>query len=386
VAESNKQFDLKELTEKWAKGQLSAEEEVWLENWYSGFNDEKITVSDSRHHDVDGLRKHILENIQAEVGIAPKRNTLYRYRNLISIAASLILGVGIAFFFYSYNARSYNARLENQKVLGNNIGPGGNKAYLTLADGRKIFLSDAQTGKLADQGSATVSKTNDGSVRYDADDAAGESSARLNTITTPRGGVYHLTLADNTQVWLNAASSITYPVAFRGHERQVSITGEVYFEVAHHADKPFIVTGREQQVEVLGTHFNVNTYDNEPENKTTLLEGSVRITAGKSLKILKPGQQAVFSRNRILIKDANVNEAVAWKEGYFEFENIDIQSLMRQISRWYDVDVQFDGPVSNETFTGRISRFKNISQILSIIQASQSVHLTISGRRIMVKQ
>jgi transmembrane sensor len=157
-----------------------------------------------------------------------------------------------------------------------------------------------------DQGNTVVSKTSDGTVRYDADAAAGESSVQLNTITTPRGGVYRLTLADHTHVWLNAASSITYPVAFSGHERQVSITGEVYFEVAHNAEKPFIVTGKGQQIEVLGTLFNVNTYENEPENKTTLLQGSVRIMAGKHINILKPGQQAVFSGNNIRIKDADI--------------------------------------------------------------------------------
>ena len=247
-------------------------------------------------------------------------------------------------------------------------------------------MSDAQTGKLADQGNTVVSKTSDGSIRYERSGSTIPNTAGLNTVTTPRGGVYHLTLPDSTEVWLNAASSITYPVNFSSHDRKVSVTGEVYFEVAHNAAKPFRVTGRGQQIEVLGTHFNVNVYENEPLSRTTLLEGSVRITTGNNHAFLKPGQQAVFNGSNIMLREGDISEAVAWKIGYFEFENLDIRALMRQIARWYDVDVAFEGPISSETFTGRISRYKNISQILSIVQASKSVHITISGRRIMVKQ
>jgi len=378
VPDKNQQYDHKELAEKLTKGQLSPEEQEWLDNWYLSFDDDESSL-DNIHHDVQGLRDRMLSNIKAEVGMKSKPSS--SPAKLYAIAATILLAIGISFLFYKYHDNGLN----NNAALAN-IRPGGNKAYLTLADGRKIALSEAHTGEISNQGNATVSKTADGSVRYNADAKTAGGDALLNTITTPMGGTYHLTLADNTQVWLNAGSSITYPAAFTGHDRPVSITGEVYFEVAHDAAHPFKVTGRGQQIEVLGTHFNVNTYENEPENKTTLLEGSVRITAGNNQNILKPGQQAVISNNTISLKDARINEVMAWKNGYFEFENIDIQSLMRQIARWYDVDIQFEGPVSKETFTGRISRFKNISQILSIVQASNSVHLTVSGRRIMVKQ
>ena len=381
MADSNINKELKELTEKWAKGLLSEEEELHLEQWYSSFNDEETVLIQSRHANEEGLRNHMLEYIRSSAGIGTKKvHSINMYR-LISIAALLVIAVGITFFFYHWHNQS-----ESVNTLGASIGPGGNKAYLTLGNGTRIALSDAQTGNLASQGNTVISKINDGSIRYEAGNAAAADDESLNTINTPNGGVYHLVLADSTQVWLNAASSITYPVAFKGHERKVSITGEVYFEVAHNAAKPFRVTSRGQEIEVLGTHFNVNAYDNEPVNRTTLLEGSVKITTGKNDNILKPGQQAVLSGSNITIREAAVNEVIAWKDGYFEFENVDIQSLMRQIARWYDVDVQFEGPVSTETFTGRISKFKNISQILSIVEASKSVHITISGRRIMVKQ
>lgn len=378
MPDNNQQHNHKELAEKLTKGQLTPEEQVWLDNWYLSFDDNESGLDDI-HSDVQGLGDRMLKNIRIEGGIRTKKSfPLYK---LYAIAAIFLMAVGISFFFYKYQNHG-----PDQNLAAVNIGPGGNKAYLTLADGRKISLSEAHTGEISNQGNATVSKTADGSVSYNADANTAGGDALLNTITTPLGGTYHLTLADNTQVWLNAGSSITYPAAFTGHDRPVSITGEVYFEVAHNAAHPFKVTGRGQQIEVLGTHFNVNAYENEPENKTTLLEGSVRITAGNNHNILKPGQQAVISNNTISVNDARINEVVSWKNGYFEFENIDIQSLMRQIARWYDVDVQFEGPVSKETFTGRISRFKNISQILSIVQASNSVHLTVTGRRIMVKQ
>jgi len=191
-------------------------------------------------------------------------------------------------------------------------------------------------------------------------------------------------LPDGTAVWLNAASSIKYPIAFSAKERRVVITGEVYFEVKHDAAKPFRVVSNEQTVEVLGTHFNINAYADEKNIKTTLLQGSVRIVANGNRAILKVGQSSAIDENKISIGNAD-DAAVAWKDGYFEFSESDIQTVMRQLSRWYDVDVIYIGTMSQETFTTRISRHKNISQVLNIIRASKSVNVEIQGRRIMVK-
>jgi Fe2+-dicitrate sensor, membrane component len=273
--------------------------------------------------------------------------------------------------------------LQYSKTLKEDFGPGSNKAILTLSNGRQIILTNAKTGRLAIQGQTVIRKTADGEIVYSP--SSRSSSVVMNTMSTPRGGQYHLTLSDGTDVWLNAASSITYPVVFTGNDREVIITGEVYFQVAHNTSKPFLVKSGAQTVKVLGTHFNINAYADEASIKTTLLEGSVEVSAVGTRQTIKPGQQTEFENNSLKISVADTNEAIAWKDGYFQFVDADIESVMRQISRWYDVDVTFEGPVTKQRFTGRISRLRNISKVLRIIQSYQDVQLTYSGRRIMVK-
>lgn len=321
--------------------------------------------------ELDALIEAHMDREITAIRQAPKKRG---YRLALAASVLLLLSAG------GYLALRQPAPVTTQAL---NFAPGGNKAVLTLAGGKQIVLTGVRNGQLAKQGSATITKAADGQLVYRS---GGEAAPAYNTLTTPRGGQYHLTLADGTGVWLNAASSISYPVAFTGKERRVSITGEAYFEVAHDAARPFRVTSNGQAVEVLGTHFNINSYANEPGARTTLLEGSIRLTAGGNQQILRPGQQATVNSGLISLSTADVGEATAWKDGYFEFSNADIQTVMRQLSRWYAVDIEFSGPATTETFTGRISRFRNISQVLKIVEASNSVHITVQGRRIMVSQ
>lgn len=328
------------------------------------------------------LHERIMVDIHADQYQPSSGKKTIRLWSRITAAASIVICMGIGLYFYQANHKKEQADLS---IARHDFKPGGNKAILTLAGGKQILLTGAANGRLALQGNTVISKTSDGQVVYNTGKSSG-SEMLYNTMSTPPGGQYHLILADGTGVWLNAASSIKYPTTFNGPDRKVEITGEVYFEVTHNKAKPFRVISNGQAVEVLGTQFNVNAYYNEMSIKTTLIKGSVRVSANGAVKILKPGQQSTVSQSGISLRDVDPDEAVAWKEGYFDFSETDIKTIMRQFSRWYDVDIQFDGPATSETFTGRIPRNWKLSQVIKIVQSSKSVHLTVQGRRIMVKQ
>jgi transmembrane sensor len=385
VAENNNQFNIHELAEKWATGHITSEEQAWLEKWYAEFNEEELTLTNSRHQDSDALKKAMLDQINASIekDEAPTR-TLWRWRNLVAAASiSVFLSVGGYFLFHKAAPQQQIAQIQKQ-----DIAPGGNKAILTLANGQRLILTGAKNGLLANQGNTTISKTADGKVVYNA--AASESGKVIyNTITTPRGGQYHLTLADGTDVWLNATSSIKYPTAFTGKDRQVEITGEAYFEVAHNAAKPFRVMSNGQTVEVLGTHFNVNGYPDESETRTTLIQGSVKVTktGTNETNILKPGQQAILSDRLFAISNVKTDDAIAWKNGYFMFNNEPLESAMRKISRWYDVDIEYrDSGLKNENTYGSLSRFSDVSKVLKLLELTGAVKFHIAGNKIIVSK
>jgi transmembrane sensor len=306
----------------------------------------------------------------------------------ITAAASVLLMLSIGGYFLLHKKQPSGQIAQNQI---HDIAPGSNKAVLTLANGKVITLTGARNGNLAVQGYTAINKTADGKVMYNADQAspASEKVANevvYNTLTTPRGGQYHLVLADGTNVWLDAASSITYPVAFIGKDRPVETTGQVYFEVAHNAAKPFKVTANGQTVEVLGTHFNINAYPDEPAIKTTLFEGSIKLTSSTGHAILKPGQQAQINQGRInIVNDANMDEAIAWHKGLFEFHDADIQTVMRQLSRWYNVDISYEGKITDRHFSGKL--YRNVTALtVADILSYKKIHFRIEGKQIVVEQ
>ncbi|SDE66474.1 FecR family protein [Mucilaginibacter pineti] len=369
---------IEELTIKIKQGTATEAERLDFDTWYSRQAERTFHVPENLATSERALKDTIYQHIEQELGFnKSSRSRIVLWRR-VAVAASILVFLSAGLYFAFDNP---SPAVQSVAAMKEDFAPGSNKAILTLSGGRRIILTDAKNGQLAKQGNTVINKTADGKVVYGS--GAGEASIAINTMSTPRGGQYHLTLADGTDVWLNAASSITYPAAFTGKNREVEITGEVYFQVAHNAAKPFRVKSKDQMVEVLGTHFNINAYENEASTKTTLLEGSVALSSSDQRILIKPGEQSVFNKNRFVVTDADVKEAVAWKNGYFHFVDTDIQTLMRQISRWYDVDVEFVGPISKDTFTGRISRFRNISQVLKIVKSSD-VQLTFEGRRIMV--
>jgi transmembrane sensor len=300
-------------------------------------------------------------------------------------AAVILLVLGAScFFWFKRSDTPLAANKTRAPVLKTDVAPGGNKAILTLSDGSTISLEDAGNGTLAQQGNARVVKLSNGELAYRASGKAARE-VLYNTMSTPRGGQFRLTLPDGTQVWLNASSSITYPTAFTGKDRKVEMKGEAYFEVARRPDQPFKVLVKGMEVYEIGTHFNINAYDDESEARTTLLEGSVKITKGTSSMLLQPGQQASCGPDDLvsLVKDADVEESVAWKEGLFSFDGADLPSIMRQLARWYDLEVYYEGEVPKRHFTGKVFRNLPLSETLKILELSH-VHFRIEGNRLTV--
>jgi ferric-dicitrate binding protein FerR (iron transport regulator) len=273
-----------------------------------------------------------------------------------------------------------------KKQLKNDAAPGGDKALLTLSDGKQIVLNDAKNGVITSQGHTKINKKNNNQLVYEAPANQLNSPVVYNTISTPKGGQFQIVLSDGSKVWLNAASSITFPTVFSKSGRLVTISGEVYFEVTKNPHQPFKVVGGKQTVEVLGTHFNINAYDDERTIKTTLVEGSVKVSAGSQTSVLKPAQQSAISRNgsdAINIKTVDTENVLAWTTGNFEFEKAEVSDIMRQAARWYDVTIKYEGAVSPRRFTGSISRNVNLSELLKMLKYT-GVNFKIEGKTVIV--
>jgi len=301
-------------------------------------------------------------------------------------AAILVLGFGLYWWLGLKESSKMADQNTRQTTALADLPPGGNKAVLTLGDGSEIILDSAKNGNLGNQGNSNITKSKTGELIYNEGSAKAVNTIVFNTVTTPKGGQYHIVLPDGSGVWLNAASSLKFPTSFTGKERRVEITGEVYFEVMHNAKMPFIVKINETEVAVLGTHFNVMAYPDEKTLKTTLLEGAVKVSrAGKSAT-LSPGQQASITNsigNIRVLANVDTEKEMAWKNGYFQFEDENLESIMRQVARWYDVDVNYDGNMSKEHFTGRLPRNANVSKVLKILSLS-GVKFRIENKTINV--
>ena len=311
-----------------------------------------------------------------------------RFSKILSYAAAVIILCLLsitAYYYYNHNNTEADKIVQNIPVLpeSNEILPGGNKATLTLSNGQVIDLTNTQNGTLPTQSAIKIEKSN-GLLSYSPENNK-ISEMNFNTISTPNGGQYQLILSDGTKVWLNAASSLKYPISFQGTERKVELTGEAYFEVASDKSKPFRVASKDQEVVVLGTHFNINAYGNEGSSQTTLLEGSVKVNVHNNIKLLKPGQQArVLPSSEIkIINNVETDAVIAWKNEKFQFVKADIQTVMRQIERWYDVEVEYQAKISTH-FGGSISRNVNLDQVLNILQQTEKVRFEVKGKKIIV--
>ncbi len=393
----NKKPNLKriaELAHKWQNGTITAEEKQEFDDWYNQYNiPDEIEVGEGQGKNEEELKKHLYNEIISKIAPAAEEMTPIlstmtpaasttmpasdqssvimlnpitgRWKQKrIAVAAAVIIAVALT-MFYLFNGRSLSGAGVDSDLYSSipEIGPGIDGAVLKLNDGRELLLDSNADGTLLVQQDVEVIKDK-GQLMYTTNKSI--EADGYNVMITPRGRQYKVVLADGTKVWLNAASSIKYPVAFKGKERVVDISGEVYFEVAKDRLKPFIVNISDgTSIRVLGTHFNISAYAEDITTKTTLLEGSVEvITQNEKLK-LAPGQQAELKATTLKLNDnIDTTQVVAWKSGFFEFHDLDLPSIMRQVSRWYDVDIIYEKQAGKETFGGRISRNVNLESVL----------------------
>ena len=334
----------------------------------------------------DQVAASILQNIlQKEKGlVVPLKSKKVHFRMWMRVAAAVVF-FAIASYWFIDKKDNEKAKVIALAEKQSPILPGGNHAVLTMSDGSTILLDSMQNGTLQ-QGNAKVNKQ--GSLLIYDTHASSIANAPVvyNTLSTPRGGQYQVVLPDGSKVWLNAASSLLFPTAFTGSQRKVELTGEAYFEVAKNKDKPFLVKVGDMQVKVLGTHFNINAYSDENTIRTSLLEGSVKIIKDNKSKLLKPGNQAVLNKkqNEIDITDIDMNGVMAWKNGLFQFEGDNITTIMREIGRWYNVEIVYSGKVPARTFEGKISRNAELSEVLRILELSK-VKFSVVGRKIILQ-
>jgi transmembrane sensor len=385
--------DFQKLLDKYIAGEASLEEEQRLLNFYGSF--QKQPQFDQ---DIDQIGDNIFDRIQETINPVEDDQYSYRFYYLksISIAAMILLAITTGIYFYSNREIAEPEHFAEIDVR-NDIAPGYNKAILTLADGSKISLDDAANGLLASQGNIAITKTENGQIVYENNNIDRTkfmaNRSVTNTIQTPKGGKYQVRLPDGSKVWLNSASTLSYPTTFAGNERKVQLKGEAYFEISPNKNIPFRVQSGNQIVEVLGTHFNINSYDDEDYVKTTLLEGSVKVILNSkpnvisNTRLLKPGEQSLTksSRSDIRIENADTEKAIAWKNGYFKFRNTPIKEIMREIERWYDVELVYEGKMPTDEFTGFISNDVKISAVLKIMEESGGVKFTVKGKKLKVK-
>jgi transmembrane sensor len=383
--------------EKIANGTASDEEITVYLKWYNSYA-EPEDIWAELNDEPEIFKKQLFSKIQDGIQDAEQPVKQIKLWPRIAVAAAAVAAITLSIWLY-YTPR--HPEFISGSPLANDIAPGKNTAIITLIDGTVIPLSDAQTGVVVNSSKLTYS---DGtqvvqpSLPKGISPGGRESNNQMLTASTPRGGTYQVILPDGTKVWLNADSKISFPVQFSGGIRKILLSGEGYFEVSKDKAHPFVVQTDKQEVIVLGTHFNINAYRDERDVRTTLLEGSVKVSTlsprkgdlsrGERIenRILKPNQQSILTgSNRIMVANVDVSEAVAWKNGKFRFDNTSLEEVMRQIARWYDVDVVYPNGIPGDTFSGGINRDINASEALKILQIMK-VNFKIEGKTIVVSK
>ncbi len=378
--------------------QLTEKEAEELENWKASAEENQALFNRlTREPHFSEALARFREADTSEAGTLPrvlalarnqstgerKQRPLVRIWLRLSAAAVLILAVFI-YLLYTHNRENAATPAGADTLVSADVAPGADKAVLILADGSRIEIDSASSGNLATQGGIAIEKLASGEIRYHYGTAPGTSL--INTMATPKGGQYRLTLADGTRVWLNASSSITYPTAFTGDQRKVSVTGELYFEVAPDPQKPFTVESEGQTIEVLGTRFNINAYDDEPAIKSTLLEGSIKLNAAGRSAVLQPGQQSTVDWQQptaIRITKADTSLATAWKNGFFDFNEANLPDVMRQLARWYDMEIVYPQGIPPVQLGGEIQKTLPLSEMLDALGAVE-IKFEIQDKQLIV--
>jgi transmembrane sensor len=387
-------FGNADLIVRYLRGALSATEQAQLNAWLeSDIRNRELLAGleneDKLESDLDFLssvdKRAAWENVSDRINSQVSGRRLWLVLGKWKYAAAILL-LGLVSYLAFDKPYSGNRSLiapTKSVTLKNDVLPGRDKALLTLADGTVVELEDIADGTVREENGIRVSKVG-GKVMYEMIRSAEMAVNTYNTIHTPAGGQYHIVLEDGSKVWLNSESSLRFPTAF-SNERRVDLTGEGYFEIAKNVKKPFVVNAGKTHVEVLGTHFNVMAYANEGLSKTTLLEGSVKVSNGISSKRISPGQQAVVGEH-INIQTTDTEGAVAWKNGFFQFENDNLRNILRQLKRWYGVEVENEQQLPAKHFTGFISRNTPLSQVLKMLEMSGELKFKIQGKKISIQK
>lgn len=385
------------LIDKYLAADITKEELKTLNAWYHEFDDHQAFVdlegqSMSTFEDSETeahLSRTIYNRLMKETALQPRRKKIRIWKSYAAAITLLILICGTGYFYLNQQKKtSSKVKIAiRQKALKGDLAPGSNKARLTLSDGSVILLDSAHNGTIGQQGNVSIQKVANGTLSYHGNKTS-HLAAVYNEMTTPRGGTYQITLADGTRVWLNAATSLRFPTAFPGHTREVSVKGEAYFEVAKNAHKPFLVHTDKETIRVLGTHFNVNAYQDEPVYRTTLLEGKVKVKSKGSAGMeaeLSPGQQATVQPSGKLSINLHpdLEQVTGWKDGKFIFRSTDFRTILRLISRWYDADIVYQGE-ENPVFTGQLSKQLPVSKVFAMLSLTNALHYTITGNKIIV--
>lgn len=377
--------EIKELLDRYVAGNCSLNEKALVERFYMEQVQERKFSGDPG----DLLEKgaSMWGNISAHIISDQRKPNSYKFNAIkLSAAAAVLIVIGVALYFYPSPVKKQTPVPVTQYVT--DIKPGGNKAVLTLANGKQVVLDEVKEGLLISQSGMTIRNSGDGQLVYQVNASyQPDGPVSYHTISTPKGGEYQITLPDGTHIWLNAASSLRFPDRFKGKERDVELQGEAYFEVAKNKAMPFKVKTGNQTIQVLGTHFNVKAYEDEPAYRTTLLEGSVKVYSGKQGSIIKPGEQAKVSpqgAHQIQVARVDVEEEMAWKNNKIIFNSKPLKDILRSVSRWYNVEIVYEGPIGDKVFTGVISRYENVSKVLTLLESTNLVHFKIKERRITV--
>lgn len=363
----------KELLTSYQNDTINEEDRIRLEAWY---------VYYARNSSFSLTEAEIKENIAHLANKLPVTKVRLWPRFAAAAAILLVIAGGI---FYTNEFKEHNTSTSLLKI-DKLVQPGGNKAYLTLASGKKILLDGAANGEITNEAGVVVRKTSDGQLLYTVSSNGAKEVSGFNKIETPRGGMYQVILPDSSKVWLNAMSSLRYPLQFARHERLVELVGEGYFEIAHNEARPFKVKSEGQIVEVLGTHFNVNAYGDQGSIRTSLLEGSVIVHSGNISEKIVPGQLVVAKASELKVIKTDVNLAVAWTRGKFSFEGLKISEVMKMIGRWYDVEVIYEGEMPSDKFEASVSRFDKISTVLTLLERTGRVRFRTENRKIFVSR
>jgi transmembrane sensor len=385
---TNEEF--KRLVEKCADGTATEAEQEALDRAYRLLQGRHTEWNAGSMGDEETVKAGIYASLLADVRQPRRRGTLYPLFKYTAAAAILAIFSTAGYLVFRKHPPAPPAAQAKTIDLnrGEDLNPGENKATLTLAGGQRIALTKDMTGQLSRQGGMDVRLAAGGTVTYTPakDDHPADNANASNTLSTQKGEQFFLVLSDGTEVTLDAASSITYPVAFEGKERKVTVTGQVYLKVAHNAQQPFVVSVGDQTIRDIGTEFNVNAYEEEGCVKTTLLEGSIKVSIATGSVVLAPGQQSVSadkSKKITVVKNVDIESAVAWKNGLFEYNDADIRTVMRQFARWYNVDVQYEGTIPPREFSGKMQRSLTATQALDLLSFTR-IHFRIEGRKIIV--